>query len=169
MKMTFDKGSRVLPELAIGDKVRIQNQTTLRKIKWDRTGMITDILRDRQYSILVKGSWHHNLNWKNQFQSLSLQCSQVLRVQCSQIFQPPKCQLQNLFLHWSQKFPGEAPGQWVPWKDWNICEYQMYLLKCECENIFAYSHFLQIFWQTSSIRDGLSLEKSRILLYIYSL
>ena len=56
MKMTFDKGSRVLPELAIGDKVRIQNQTTLRKIKWDRTGMITDILRDRWYSILVKGS-----------------------------------------------------------------------------------------------------------------
>ena len=56
MKTTWDKGSRVLPDLQIGDRVRIQNQTTLRRIRWDRTGKITGILRDRQYTVLVDGS-----------------------------------------------------------------------------------------------------------------
>ena len=56
MKAAFDKGSRVLPELQVGDRVRIQNQTTLRRIRWDKTGKITGILRDRQYTILVDGS-----------------------------------------------------------------------------------------------------------------
>ena len=49
IKTSFDKGSRVLPELTIGDKVRIQNHTTLRKIRWD-------ILRDCQYKVLIDGS-----------------------------------------------------------------------------------------------------------------
>ena len=56
MKAAFDKGSRVLPELQVGDGVRIQNQTTLRRIRWDKKGKITGILRDRQYRILVDGS-----------------------------------------------------------------------------------------------------------------
>ena len=56
MKKSFDKGSRVLPELFVGDKVRIQNQTTLRRTRWDKAGRITGILRDRQYTVLVDGS-----------------------------------------------------------------------------------------------------------------
>ena len=30
MKKYFDKGTRLLPELKVGDKVRIQNHTTVR-------------------------------------------------------------------------------------------------------------------------------------------
>ena len=45
-----------LTELVVGDRVRIQNQTTVWKIRWDRFGVITDILRDQQYTVLVDGS-----------------------------------------------------------------------------------------------------------------
>ena len=55
-KKAFDKVSRVLPELTVGDRMRIQNLMIVRKMKWDRTGVITDIMRDRQYSMLVNGS-----------------------------------------------------------------------------------------------------------------
>ena len=43
MKTTWDKGGRVLPELAVGDRVRIQNQAALRTIRWDRTGQANSL------------------------------------------------------------------------------------------------------------------------------
>ena len=35
MKNCYDKGSKALPKLEVGDKVRVQNQTMIRTIKWD--------------------------------------------------------------------------------------------------------------------------------------
>ena len=58
MKNSFNKGSHSFRELAVGDSVCIQNQTTLRKIRWDRMGIITGILHHRQYKIIMDGSHH---------------------------------------------------------------------------------------------------------------
>ena len=35
MKKYFDRGSRPLAPLSVGDRVRIQNHTTVRRIRWD--------------------------------------------------------------------------------------------------------------------------------------
>merc|ERR1712082_3042 len=51
----FNKGSKLLHPLEVGDKVRIQNHTTVRTRRWDKTGVVMKILRDRQYEILVDG------------------------------------------------------------------------------------------------------------------
>ena len=40
METSFNKGRKVLPELSVSDRVRVQNQTTLRMIRWDKTGMV---------------------------------------------------------------------------------------------------------------------------------
>ena len=57
MKKFFNKGSKTLPELAVGDKVCIQNHTTIRTTSHYSTGVITQVKRDRQYEVLVDGSW----------------------------------------------------------------------------------------------------------------
>ena len=56
METSFNKGSKVLPELPVGDRVRVQNRTTLRMISWDKTGMVMKKLRDRQYKIVMDSS-----------------------------------------------------------------------------------------------------------------
>ena len=56
MKDCYDKGSKALPKLEVGDKVHVQNQTTIRTTKWDGTGIITAILGDRKYEIMMDGS-----------------------------------------------------------------------------------------------------------------
>ena len=56
MSESYDKGSRVLPKLSDGDFVRVQNQTTTRTTKWDRSGRVTKVLGNRQYKILMDGS-----------------------------------------------------------------------------------------------------------------
>ena len=56
MESTFNKGSKVLSELSVGDKVRVQNCAMLRMTCWDKTGMIMKMLWDRQYEILMDGS-----------------------------------------------------------------------------------------------------------------
>ena len=56
METSFNKGSKVLPELSVGDRVRVQNQTTLRMIRWDKTGMVMKKLHDRQYEIVMDSS-----------------------------------------------------------------------------------------------------------------
>ena len=56
MKKYFDRGSRPLAPLNVGDRVRIQNHTTVRRIRWDLTGVITQVKRDRQYVVMVDGS-----------------------------------------------------------------------------------------------------------------
>ena len=53
---TYNKGAKQLPPLDVGDKVRIQNQTTTRPTKWDRTGVITATLGNRKYEIMMDGS-----------------------------------------------------------------------------------------------------------------
>merc|ERR1712082_430577 len=52
----YNKGARHLPPLEVGDKVRVQNQTTTRTTKWDRTGVITATLANRKYEIMMDGS-----------------------------------------------------------------------------------------------------------------
>ena len=56
MKKYFDRGTRPLTPLNVGDRVRIQNNTTVRRIHWDLTGTVTQVKRDRQYVIMVDGS-----------------------------------------------------------------------------------------------------------------
>ena len=56
METSFNKGSKVLPELSVGNRVRVQNRTTLRMIRWDKTGMVMKKLRDRQYEIVMDSS-----------------------------------------------------------------------------------------------------------------
>ena len=55
-KNAFNKGSRVLRELTIGDRVTIQNHPMVRKMRWDKMGVVTNIPRAIQYEILVDGS-----------------------------------------------------------------------------------------------------------------
>ena len=38
-----------LPKLAVGDNVRVQNQTMVRPTKWDKTGVVMAILSNRKY------------------------------------------------------------------------------------------------------------------------
>ena len=52
----LNEHSRILPPLAAGDNVLIQNQTGSRPIKWDRTGQILEAKDHDQYRIRVSGS-----------------------------------------------------------------------------------------------------------------
>merc|ERR1712237_103620 len=56
MKQSYDKGSKALPPLAVGDRVRVQNRTTIRTTRWDKTGIITATLGDRKYEVMMDGS-----------------------------------------------------------------------------------------------------------------
>ena len=53
MKTSINKGSKVLPELSVGDRVRVQNLTTLRMICFDKTGMVMKKLREGS----TRSSW----------------------------------------------------------------------------------------------------------------
>ena len=48
--------TRVLPALAVGDSVRIQNQTGPYPTKWDKTGIIVEVRQFDQYVVRVDGS-----------------------------------------------------------------------------------------------------------------
>ena len=48
--------TRRLPPLAVGDTVRIQNQTGNRPLKWDKTGRVVDVRQFDQYLVRVDGS-----------------------------------------------------------------------------------------------------------------
>ena len=54
----YDQGSRPLPPLSIGDHMRVQNQTTTRTTNWDKTDVITAILGERKYKIMMDRSCH---------------------------------------------------------------------------------------------------------------
>ena len=56
MSAAYDKGSRLLPTLSVGDFVRVQNQTPSRTTKWDKSGRVTKDLGNRQYEIMMDGS-----------------------------------------------------------------------------------------------------------------
>ena len=48
--------TRTLPPLAIGDCVRIQNQTGPNPTKWDKTGIVVEVRQYDQYVVRVDGS-----------------------------------------------------------------------------------------------------------------
>jgi hypothetical protein len=48
--------TRPLPQLAVGDCVRIQNQTGPHPTKWDKTGIVVEVRQFDQYVIRVDGS-----------------------------------------------------------------------------------------------------------------
>ena len=48
--------TRRLPALAVGDHVRIQNQTGPHPLKWDKTGVIIEVRQFDQYVVKVDGS-----------------------------------------------------------------------------------------------------------------
>ena len=56
MTESYDKGSRSLPTLSVGDHIRVQNQTTNRTTKWEKTGRVVKDLGNRQYEIMMDGS-----------------------------------------------------------------------------------------------------------------
>ena len=56
MSESYDKGSRSLLTLSVGDHVRVQNQTTNRTTKWYKTGRVTKDLGNRHNEIMMDGS-----------------------------------------------------------------------------------------------------------------
>lgn len=52
----LNENSRLLPPLAVGDNVFIQNQTGSRPTKWDRSGVIVEVKDFDQYLVKVSGS-----------------------------------------------------------------------------------------------------------------
>ena len=58
MEENFNDGSKNLSPLCIGDRVRVQNQTTVRTTKWDMTEIITAVLDNRKYMLIMDGSRH---------------------------------------------------------------------------------------------------------------
>ena len=50
------KSKKMLKRLAIGDTVAIQNQAGNNPKKWCNTGIITQILPNRKYTVMVNGS-----------------------------------------------------------------------------------------------------------------
>ena len=48
--------TRRLPPLAVGDTVRIQNQTGNHPLKWDKTGRVVEVRQFDQYLVRVDGS-----------------------------------------------------------------------------------------------------------------
>ena len=58
MTEAYDQGSWPLPLLSIEDHMRVQNQTTTRTTNWDKTGVITAILGERKYKIMMDRSCH---------------------------------------------------------------------------------------------------------------
>ena len=63
MTESYERGSRSLPTLSVGDSVRVQNQTTTRTTKWDKTGVVTKLLSDRKYEVMMDGS--HRITTRN--------------------------------------------------------------------------------------------------------
>ena len=48
--------TRRLPQLQVGDHVRIQNQTGPHPLKWDKTGIIVEVRQFDQYTVKIDGS-----------------------------------------------------------------------------------------------------------------
>lgn len=57
----WNEHTKRLAPLAVGDHVRIQNQTGSRPTKWDRTGRITEVRQFDQYNVRVDGSGRSTL------------------------------------------------------------------------------------------------------------
>ena len=49
-------GTKVLSKLTVGNLVSVQNQTGPRAKKWDKTGVIVEVLKFDQYRVKMDGS-----------------------------------------------------------------------------------------------------------------
>ena len=52
----WSEHTKPLPPLAVGDTVRIQNQTGNHPLKWDNTGLVVEVRQHDQYIVRVDGS-----------------------------------------------------------------------------------------------------------------
>jgi len=52
----IEKKERSLEELSIGDSVSIQNQVGNNPTKWSNTGVVVEVLPNRQYNVMLDGS-----------------------------------------------------------------------------------------------------------------
>ena len=48
--------TKLLPQLRVGDQIRIQNQTGHHPLKWDKTGRVIEVRQYDQYAVRVDGS-----------------------------------------------------------------------------------------------------------------
>ena len=67
----LNRRSRDLPKLSVGERCFVQNQTGPSPIKWDRTGIITEVNPHDQYTIKIDGSGRlttRNRKFLRQFQ-----------------------------------------------------------------------------------------------------
>ena len=55
-KRGLEKKKRSLEELYVGDSVSVQNQTGNRPTKWSNTGVVVEVLPNRQYNVMLDGS-----------------------------------------------------------------------------------------------------------------
>ena len=53
---TYNQHTRPLQDLKIGDHVLVQNQTGNQPTRWDKTGLVTEVLPHDQYLIRMDGS-----------------------------------------------------------------------------------------------------------------
>ena len=52
----WSEHTKDLPELQIGAQVRVQNQSGNKPKRWDRTGLVVDVLPHQQYKVRMDGS-----------------------------------------------------------------------------------------------------------------
>ena len=52
----WSEHSKRLPPLTVNDHVRVQNQTGQHPTKWDKTGIVTEVRQNDQYTIKIDGS-----------------------------------------------------------------------------------------------------------------
>ena len=65
---------KVLQPLVIGDSVQVQNQTGNYPNKWTNTGIIADVLPNRQYHVIMDGSRRVSLRNRRFLRKISPIC-----------------------------------------------------------------------------------------------
>ena len=65
------RGTKTLPALEVGDIVSVQNQTGPRAKKWDKTGVVVEIMGHDQYRVKVDGSGQTTLRNRQFLRKLS--------------------------------------------------------------------------------------------------
>ena len=69
--------TRQFDPLAIGDAVQLQNQTENHPTKWHNTGIIAEILPNRQYHVAVDGSRRVNVRNRKFLRRIDLVCRNI--------------------------------------------------------------------------------------------
>jgi len=55
MEKGFNRGSKTLKPLEVGDRVRVQNQTMVKRIRWDKLGMVVRVMNHRHNEVKIDG------------------------------------------------------------------------------------------------------------------